>query len=344
MRYILLTVGITLIVATGFAIDASSRPVVKTPAFQSGPARIYAPGRVEGATPQIELRPQLAGRVVKVLVQEGQYVQKGDLLLQLDDQTYRHQVELNSSQVALAEAKLQRLLNGAHTQQRSEAAALYRAKLEKLHVAQLVWDRYKPLLESNSVSEQEADDKLSLVTALTAEVEAAQARQKLLDSEARPDEVKIEESLISTAKANLELARVQLERTSLRAPSSGQILKVDIQVGELTGPETVEPTIVMVDTSRFFVKAFIEEMDAPQVKVGMTATLTADGLPGKKIPSRVVRLSPLMSRKVLFTDKPSERYDTKTREVWLELDDTNDLVVGLRVDVVIVPPEYENER
>ncbi len=332
MKTILFTLAATIIVAMGLAIDDSSRPSVAAPVSRTAPERIYAPGRVEGSTPQIELRPQLAGRVVSVLVKEGQYVNQGEVLLQLDNETYRHQVALAASQLALAEAQLQRLLNGAHAEQRAEAAALFRAKQSELQQAQLAWNRSKELLKNDIIPQQEADEKRSRVTALQAEVDAADARRKCLEAKARPDEVSMEESRIAAARANLDLARVQLDRTTLRAPRSGQILKVDVEVGELTGAEAA---IVMADTSRFYVRAFVEEMDAPRVEVGMTATITADGLPGKTLKSRIVRLSPRMSRKTLRSDKPSERYDTKTREVWLELTGADDLVIGLRVNVVI---------
>jgi hypothetical protein len=42
-----------------------------------------------------------------------------------------------------------------------------------------------------------------------------------------------------------------------------------------------------------------------------------------------------MSRKELWSDRPAERYDTKTREIWIDLDRSDDLVIGLRVDVAI---------
>jgi len=131
------------------------------------------------------------------------------------------------------------------------------------------------------------------------------------------------------------LARVQLARTRLKAPCRGQILEIDVEPGELTGPDSADPAIVLADTSTFRVRAFVEEIDAPRVELGMPATISADGLPGVEIHGRIVRLSPRMGRKELYSGSPSERYDTKTREVWIELDEATDLVTGLRVDVVI---------
>ena len=340
MRFILLAAGVTVVVVLGLLIDAQSRTPVDRPAGQSEPQTIFASGRIEGTTPEIELRPRLSGRIVELLVEEGQVVRKGVVLLRLDDEQYRHQVALAAAELALAEAQLDRLLNGARSQQRAEAAALYRAKLAELERGELSWRRISDLRRARAVSQQEADDQRTLVASLTSQVAAAKARLELLEAPARPDEVQMDKARIEAAKAQLELVKVQHERTNLRAPSDGQVLKLHVEPGELTGPTSVEPAMVMADTSRYHVRAYVEELDAPRVKLGMTARIVADGLPNRNLKGRVIRLSPRMSRKELFSDDPTERYDTKTREVWIELERREELVVGLRVDVMIDPESH----
>jgi hypothetical protein len=92
----------------------------------------------------------------------------------------------------------------------------------------------------------------------------------------------------------------------------------------------------MADTSRFRVRAFVEELDAPNVRVGQQAVITVDGLPGREFHGPVTRLNPRMGPKTLWSDHPTERQDTRTREVWIDLDEpTSGLVLGLRVDVFI---------
>ena len=152
---------------------------------------------------------------------------------------------------------------------------------------------------------------------------------------ARPatDEVQIETARVEGARARCKLAKVQLERTRLRSPLKGQVLKTNVEVGELAGPASPDAAIIVADTTRRHVRAFVEEMDAREVRVGMAARVTADGLRSRELRGHIVRLSPRMDDKSLWNDRPSERLDTKTREVWIELDDPPS-VVGLRVDVV----------
>jgi multidrug resistance efflux pump len=337
VKYVLFALGIAAVVAMGMIIDAQSSPPAVRQVDQADEFRIFALGRVEGATPEIELRSQLTGRIVGLPVKEGQFVEQGEVLLVLDDQQHQFEVALATAEVELAWANLAHLVNGAHPHERAEAAALYRAKLGELNLAKRAWKRISELIEAEAVSQQKADDQEGQVVVLTAEVEAAKARFEQVEAEARADEVRMDEARIQAAQARLELAKVQLERTRIQSPCRGQLLEVDVEAGELTGPGSAQPAIVMVDTTKFQVRAFVEEIDAPRVTLGMAATVRTDGLPDREFKGRVVRLSPRMGRKQLWSDRPAERYDTKTREVWIELDEGESLVVGLRVDVMIDP-------
>ena len=275
LRFLMLAVLVALAVVLGFVIDAQSRTPVHHSDLVSSTATIYAVGRVEGATREIELRTQLLGRIVAVPVREGQEVNEGDVLLQLDDAQYRFEVA--QAEVELAQAQLERLLAGARSEERRQSAAKHRAKLAELERAELAWKRVRELQGARAVSPQEADDQRTAVAALAAEVEAAKAAADLLEAPPRDDEVRLHKARVAAAQARLELAKVQLQRCSLRAPIRGQVLRVDAEPGELTGPEAPQPVIILADTSRFRVRAFVEEYDAPRRPVGLPARVTADG-------------------------------------------------------------------
>ena len=346
MKFILSGIVLTTaIVGLSVAVDLQSRSPAERPRPETGPRLICASGRMEGATAEIKLRPQLAGRIAKILVKEGQLVRAGAVLLELDDAEYVQETAVAEAEFRLAEARLERLVHGAHAKQRAEAAALYRAKLAELERAKLSWRRIEGLLSTGAVTQQEGDNQRTNVAGLTAEVEAAEAHLQWLESPARADEVQIETARVAEARARWKLAQVQLDRTRLRSPLGGQVLKVGAEVGELSGPAAFDPAIILADTSRCRVRAFVEEMDACDVRVGMSAKITVDspGAPGapacgssgsQEFRGRVARISPRMDDKNLWTDHPGERLDTKTREVWIDVDDQKP-VVGLRVDVVI---------
>ncbi len=344
VKYIITILAVGSIAFMGLAIDTQSRPRSTRPAPPAGPELIYATGRVEGISEPVELRPVLAGRVDQLHAAESSQVKAGDVLLKLDDRQYQHEVALAQAQLQLAQAKLERLINGARSEERREAESLRQAKQAELQRAQLNWNRINELRIQNAVTQQEADDQRMEVDVLQAAVEAAKARSELLSAAARPDEVRMAQATVAAAQARLETAQLQLDRTQLIAPSDGLVLQVNVEVGELAGPDSTAPTVVMADARRFRVRAFVEEYDAPRVRVGMLARVTADGVPGQTFAGTVARLSPRMDRKQHYSDAPDEQYDTKTREVWIDLqpDATAELVIGLRVDVVIEPCDGNN--
>ena len=331
--------SLVAVLALALLIDAQSAGPSRPPRSQGVQHRISAPGRVEGSTEEIELRPELTGKVVDILVREGQWVSAGEALLRLDDATYRQEVALAAAQVELEEARLERLVNGARSQERQEQAAMLRAKLAEVEGAQKRVRRIKRANESASgaVSAEEAEDRDQELDSLANQAEAARARLELLEAPAREDEVRMARARVRAAQERLELARAEHDKTILKAPTQSQVLRVHAELGELWGPQATEPAVILADTSKLFVRAFVEELDAPQVKLGMPATVTADGLRGQSFTGRVTRLSPRMGAKQLWTDQPGERIDTKVREVWVELDRSEGLVVGLRVDVMIEP-------
>lgn len=340
VRTVLLTVALTLVIGVAMVVDTRSRLEVPEapPPRSAAPARIFAPGRIEGATAEVALKPRIHGRIDRILVEEGQSVEPGQVLIALDDREYRQEVALAAAEKAVAQSRLQRLVNGARTEERQEAEAIYRARLAELEQARLAWERTSNLREVNAVSQQEADNQRTQTASLAAQVDAAKARRDLLLAPARADEVLISQTQIDAANARWELAKVELSRTQLQSPGRLRVLQVNIEVGELAGPDMSEPAIVLADTSRYRARAFVEELDAPRVQVGMPATVSADGLGDTKIAGRVSRISPRMGRKAIWSERPDERYDTKTREVWIDLEEGYELVLGLRVDVVIECP------
>jgi multidrug resistance efflux pump len=297
---------------------------------------------VEGATEDVELRAEHAGRVKQVLVAAGQWVDAGDVLVRLDSERQQQEVALAAARLELARAELERLGNGARADERDEARALQRVAQTRLGQAQRTWTRIEQLTNDRAVSQQEADDQLAQVEALRAELEAAEARVRQIEAPARADELRAAEARVAAAQAQLDLANIGLSKTELRAPQRGCVLDVNTEPGELTGPDAPEPLVVLADTSTVRVRAYVEELDAPRVTVGMTGRVSADGIPDKTFTGRVVSISPRMDTKSVHADRPQELYDSKVREVLLELSDAEGVIVGLRVDVEFEATEAVN--
>ena len=336
-KYFIALFLFTVMVSTIAMIDARSSGLggaAEVTGDASQPTdKIYASGVVEGRTEEIDLRPEQVGRVMEVLVSPGECVRRGDILIRMDNARQLQEVNLAAAHLKFAEAELEQLNNGARAEEREEAHALHRAATARLEQAVRTWNRMEQLRSQRAVSEQDVEEQQALVDSLQGELDAAESRVRQIEAPARADEMRSAAARVTAAQAELDLAQISLTKTELRAPSDGCVLDVNIEPGELTGPNATEPLVVLSDTSSIRVRAFVEELDAPRVQIGMSAQVTADGIPDTTFEGRVVSISPYMSHKSIDAGRPDELFDTKVREVVLELEAASRLIVGLRVDV-----------
>ncbi len=335
-KYIIYTVLLTTIAGAVALIDSQSIDYVQSAEPISVNSKIYATGIVEGASQDVHLRSEVLGRVMEVLVAVGDWVERDVVLVKLDNRQQTQQVAVSHAHLELAHARLERLVNGARKQQRAHARALLAAKQARLAQAQRTWQRVHQLRVEAAVSQQELDDQQGLVETLVAEVDAVRAQLEQIEAPARVDELRVAQARVTAAQADYELARIALDKTQLRASQRGQVLDLNVEPGELIGADSAEPALVLADTSTLRVRAYVEEIDAPRLQVGMPARITADGLPGQIFTGRILLLSPRMSAKSVLSGSPEEMYDTKVREVLLEVSERRGLIVGLRVDVSIL--------
>ncbi len=332
-KYLVYAVLLTVMAGAVALID--SRSVDYAQPAQHSPAsdKVYATGFVEGATQDVQLRSEVSGRVLEVLIAVGDWVERDDVLVRLDNQQQTQQVAVSHAHLELANAQVDRLVNGARQQERDRSRALLSAKQARLELAQRTWKRVQQLRVQDAISQQESDDQEGLVETLTAETDAARAQLEQLEAPARADELRVAQAGVAAARADYELARIALDKTQLRATERGQVLDLNVEPGELIGASSLSPAVVLADTSTLRVRAFVEEIDAPRLQLRMTAQITADGLPGQVFAGRIHSLSPRMSAKTISSGSPDELYDTKVREVLLDVQDSQSLLVGLRVDV-----------
>jgi multidrug resistance efflux pump len=337
-KFILFSLGSVALAACYAFVGgaASTRPMAPRAANSAEGDELFASGVVEGRTEAIELRPEAAGRVREVNVHVGDWVEPGQALLELDDRAEQAKVAGALANLKLAEAKLARLVNGARDCEREEARAVLASKQVRLRQAQLNWQRVQKLRAQNAVPQQEADDQDAAVQSSAAEVEAAQARSTLLEAPAREDELAAARASVAAAQAEYDSAKVAADRMSLTARSKAQVLDVNVEPGEMISPESNLPVLVLTDTSQLRVRAFVEEIDAPRVAIGSQAKITADGLRGHVFQGVVTVLSPQMKAKERDSGRPNELFDSKVREVLIDVapgDSQAGLVIGLRVNV-----------
>lgn len=344
---LVLAIGAMAGILSQFYLAGVSQPAATDPGGQPvriPPDRVAANGVVEGTHPEALLRFEVTGILAAIHVREGQEVHRDTVLAELDNDTQKHQVALARAELAIARAQLERLRNGERPEKRKATAAVEAARRAVLDQAQADLKRSKQLTYKNAASgEQLENDHFKMLRAKADLAEAA-AEHALMEAPARKEDIAAAEGRVAAAEARLHLAETDLAKTRLLARSSGRILRVHAELGELAAPNSTQPLFTMADLSHLRVRAFIEELDAGRVRAGQRAVVTADGYPGQEFPGSVSLVIPRMGKRAPQTDQANEYKDMYFREVLIDLDSTAiDLPVSLRVQVRIDAPEKNDK-
>jgi multidrug resistance efflux pump len=220
---------------------------------------IRAPGVVDGEIASI--KAMAAGTLDRLLVQEGQAVNKGELIAAINSDKVRNSMEeldLGAREIANSETRAR------------EKRQLLTANLEYW---QKQAQRFERLKQSQSISgEQLEKSRLQLKDAQTSLFELDKSLEAL----------QIQKERIANKRQALDLAEQDL---LLRAPVSGVVLETFISQGE-----TVFPGVALADVldlSSLFVDVFIEEKEIAALKLGQRARIIVDGLEERSFSGRI---------------------------------------------------------
>jgi HlyD family secretion protein len=345
MRWIVLF-AVALAIATGVhhmrpewyrhLVALSAAPI--EPARSTVPVtnrRIFAGGMVEGAHRETPLRFEITGRLQAIHVREGDAVQKGDVLAELDPEGCELRLLEAEARLNLARFERDRMVNGASQESRSVLKSDVQAAEVHVREAESQLARARQLSQRNSISTQEVEEFRYKHEKAVAQLQAIRARWEEIEAPVRQDDLSVAEAKVALAEALVRQERNAIKKTRLHAPVSGIVLHVVAEPGELVGPADDRHVVTVVNRDFTLIRAYVEELDALSVKAGQKAFVTADGKPDKAFEGTVQSCSPHVRPKLNRHHQPGEMIDLRVREVVIELPHGNDLVVGLPVDVFI---------
>lgn len=239
------------------------------------------------------MAPILGGQIDALPVAEGDQVEKGQILLELWNKDIRAQVLLAEKERRGAAARADETCTVAEVAERESA------RIKELHARGLA-------------SEENADFADGDARAKVAACRAAR-------------------SMIEVGDANVDLAEALLERTIVRAPFAGTVAEINGEIGEVVTPSPVGiptlPAVDLIDNSCIFVTAPIDEVDAPDIRAGMKATISLDAFPERNFPATIRRVAPY----VLDLEKQA-----RTVDIEAEFDEpSSNLLPGYSADVEV---------
>jgi multidrug resistance efflux pump len=305
------------------------RPPPEPAHARAGADAVVAPGVVEPWGDAIALAAQEPGWIVRVLAAEGQRVEAGQTLAQLEDSAQRHAVALARAELDEAAAALAKLERGATAEELREARAQRSAAAVRAKLARTEADRAARIREAGAAPEADADRAEADARAAAALAEVAEARVQAMERGARVEDRESGRARHAAARARLELAEAALRRRAVVAPGPATVLLSRFHAGELFEPSR-GPLFVLGDVSRLQVRLEVDEIDASALQVGAACALHSDGgeVLGRGV---VVRLAPRMGRRSLPTESPTDRTDVRVREVFVEVGASPALLPGQRV-------------
>ena len=334
-----LTVILTLHSVRAHSVSAADRTQASQPALKL----IAGPGRVEPVSEDIKLGSELSGKLKSVKVEEGDVIQRGQVLAVLENDDYRAQVGSAEAQVRAREATLEKVLNGARTQERSEALSTVRAAEAVMENAAAQRDRYQKLFAAGVVSREEAERFEREYNVAKAQYQQQVEHHSLVDDHARQEDQAFAQADLQLAKAQLQEAQARYEKTLIKSPIEGTVLRKHHRNGEsVSNSSTIpDPILTIGDKGVLRVRMDVDETDVDRVHVGQKAYVTADAYGKQKFWGHVVRVGEQLGPKNVRTDEPTERVDVKILETLVELDKGVELPVGLRVDTFVVSGNAE---
>ena len=287
-------------------------PAFAAPAVQD--RFIAAGGCVEPASEARELAATVVGRLT-MTVGEGDHVSAGDLIAEVENDDLKAQLAAaEATQIARAN-ELARLKAGARVQEIAEAkAAVREAEAVAVH-ARTNFERQSALGMKQIVSQEDVERAQADRDAAVAHRDLLAERLALLVAPPRYEDVGIAQANLDKAKEDARAIKAAIEKTLIRSPIDGAVLKLSRKTGETV--TYLPPTLIATvgDTRRLRVVADVDQADWAHITPGMTAWVTADAFSNTRFRGTVSRRGEQAGTKKCVSDNPEERVDTKTVEV-----------------------------
>lgn len=278
----------------------------------------------------VRLVAEHAGRVIAVHVEDGDFVEKDQLLIELSHAELDAQVRLAEANLRAARARLAMAELGAEILEDVSETRVNQTEAQRRE-AQENYERLKALADKNVVPKADLD-RLGHALDVAREGEAS-AIASARETEVREQEIISLEASIEQFEASVELAKSAREKADVRAPFAGYV--ADIMVDPGAGVGFAMPVVHLVDTSSIYVEAPFDEANAASISKGLMARITVDTYRDKFFYGEVQYIPPTVSINMDL----SRTLNVKVR---MHDGDTEDLIAGMSADVVLLVDQNDN--
>lgn len=279
----LLAVVLVVAVAVGagwWLRRGDAPPTYKTAAVERGPLQaVVTAGGTVNPVRQVSVGSQVSGQIKELFADFNTEVQQGQLIARIDPESIRYRVRQAQADVDAARAQaLQQQANASAAQ-----AALARARLDADNAARDL-ARQRELLAQGFVSDAALDAVRNTAGTLAEQVKVAEAQLEVARAQ-----VASAQASIGQREAVLAQAKVDLDRTEIRSPVDGVVIKRSVDVGQTVAASLQAPELFIIarDLSDLQVEVAIDEADIGRVHEGQAVSFTVDAFPARHFEGQV---------------------------------------------------------
>ncbi|WP_263458093.1 secretion protein HlyD [Tenebrionicola larvae] len=291
------------------------------------PLTLY--GNVDIRTVNMSFR--VSGRLEALNVDEGDAIKAGQELGTLDRAPYvnaLHQAEANAQ---AAQAQYDLVKAGYRAEEIAQAAAAVRQAQAAAAYAQNFYQRQQGLWKTRVIPANDLENARSSRDQAQANLKAAQDKLNQFRTGNRPQEIAQAKASLAQAAARVAQSKLDLQDTTLVAPSDGTLLTRAVEPGTMLNAGN--PVLTLSLTRPVWVRAYIDEINIGQAQPGQTVLIYTDGRPDKPYQGKIGFVSPTAE----FTPKTVETPDLRTDLVYrlriIVTDPDNALRQGMPVTV-----------
>lgn len=338
-RWILLAVAAIALAWFAYRAFEPSAPLPAAATLR--PAYVAAEGKVE-TLPGFDVdlgTGELSGRIERILVKEGAYVERGEIVAILENKDLEAQVKQSEQDLRVAQSRLSELEAGARKEEILAAAARLEGAVARLQEARSQFQRHRELLTKRMTSQSALDERESAFKAAQAAVKEAAQHKQLLEQGPRPETLRLYREQVRLAQATLDYARKRLDKTVIRSPIAGTVIKRYLDEGEGVTPEI--PILAVADLSKLWINAEVDETDIGRIAVGNPAQISSNAYPGKSYQGTVREIAHYAGARRIRPSNPAVNLGLKVVEVKIDFQDQTPLRLGMTVDVRITPEKSD---
>lgn len=265
---------------TWWMSDRTPEVTYRTGTLEQGPLQstVSASGTVNPVT-QVSVGTQVSGQIKDLFVDFNSEVRAGQLIAQIDPETFQYRVRQAQADVEAAQA----VVLTAQANGLAARAAVSRAQVD-LAEARRDLERKRALVAREFIAKSEAEKAEALVNTSAEALKAAQAQAGVADAQ-----VKSAQANVAQRQAALAQARVDLARTRIVSPVNGIVIKRAVERGQTVAASLQAPELFVIaqNLQDMQVDASVDESDIGRIRPGQRTTFTVDAFPGQSFEGEI---------------------------------------------------------